>query len=566
MTILDPNAYREELNQTLARFVATSSPINEIRAPKLAEQLREKVSRLTFVKGPYVETLPDFEKGRSLAQLHSEGLLDPRWIEFGQNESSVWERPLHAHQEEALLRDENYLVATGTGSGKTESFLYPMINDILNEGNLERPGVRAILVYPLNALANDQLGRIAQLLFRDLGDPGITLGRYTGQVKSHATREQEVTRLRETPSFQQTFGEDADVPLNWKLSRQEMRQAPPHILITNYAMLEHILLLPTNRPLLQNARLGRIVLDEIHTYTGAQAIEVAFLLRRLKAHLEIPDGQVRCVGTSASLNPKRKGELSDFAERLFGEPFAGERAVITSQRKLHPKLSKSASASGLSSDDWACASDLAGMVRETAQTDNPMDIEGWNAEAEFLGLDAFTLDASQPSLGDALIERLSDFQEVHEIARRLEGGSIPLPRLAENVFPDAGEGAIPALVGLISIGVLAVSKSAAVFPLLPARYHLISRAPDRTGVSLKANDSESLSQVVIGAEMDDNARPAFELFVCRNCGEPYIEAWDGPTHLEATPGSAVFCDWCPAARLSRRMMTTTRRAKMMHRT
>ncbi|MHA6264447.1 DEAD/DEAH box helicase [Arenibacterium sp. CAU 1754] len=537
MTILDPNAYREDLNRTLARFVATSSPINEIRAPKLAEQLREKVSRLTFVKGPYVETLPDFEKGRSLAQLHGEGLLDPRWIEFAQNEPSVWDRPLHAHQEEALLRDKNYLVATGTGSGKTESFLYPMINDILKEGDLERPGVRAILVYPLNALANDQLGRIAQLLFRDLGDPGITLGRYTGQVKSHSTREQEVTKLRETPSFQQTFGEDADVPLNWKLSRLEMRQSPPHILITNYAMLEHILLLPTNRPLLQNARLSRIVLDEIHTYTGAQAIEVAFLLRRLKAHLEIPDGQVRCIGTSASLNPKRKGELSDFAERLFGEPFAGERAVITSQRKLHPKLSKPASPSGLSFEDWARASDLASMVREVALTDSPMDIEGWNAEAEFLGLDALSLDQAQLSLGDALIERLSDFNEVHEIARRLEGGSIPLTRLAEDVFPDAGKGAISALVGLISIGVLAVSESAAVFPLLPARYHLISRAPDRTGVSLKANDSESLSQVIIGAEIDDEDRPVFELFVCRNCGEPYIEAWDGPTHLEASPGS-----------------------------
>ena len=537
MTILDPNAFRDDLNRTLARFVATSSPINNIRAPKLAEQLRTKVSELTFVKGPYVETLPDFEKGRSLAELHKDGLLDPRWIEFGLNVPSVWRRPLHAHQEEAMFREGNYLVATGTGSGKTESFLYPMINDILKEGNLERPGVRAILVYPLNALANDQLGRIAQLLFRHLGDPGVTIGRYTGQVKSHTTREQEVTRLRETPSFQETFGEDADVPLNWKLSRQEMRQEPPHILITNYAMLEHILLLPTNRPLLQNASLKRIVLDEIHTYTGAQAIEVAFLLRRLKAHLNIPDGQIRCVGTSASLNPKRKAELSNFAERLFGEPFVGESAVITSRRKLHPKLLKTASPSGITHEMWTQAKHLASLVRDTKQTDSQIDIESWNAEAEFLGLDSLTLDRSQPSLGDALIEKLSDFEEIHEIARRLRGGSIPLTSLAEDIFPDAGADAISALVGLISIGVLAVSESSAVFPLLPARYHLISRAPDRTGVSLKTNDSESLAQVVIGAETDDESRPAFELFVCRNCGEPYVEAWDGPTHLEATPGS-----------------------------
>ena len=124
-----------------------------------------------------------------------------------------------------------------------------------------------------------------------------------------------------------------------KLSRKEMREAPPHFLITNYAMLEHILLLPTNRPLLADARLNTIVLDEIHTYAGAQAIEVAFLLRRLKAHLGVRDGTIRCIGTSASLDPGRKGELASFASNLFGEPFGGEASVITSQRKMHPALS-----------------------------------------------------------------------------------------------------------------------------------------------------------------------------------------------------------------------------------
>lgn len=117
-----------------------------------------------------------------------------------------------------MARRENYLVATGTGSGKTESFLYPLVDHILAQGDLKRPGVRAILVYPLNALANDQLNRIAALLFRDLGDPGITLGRYTGQVKSRASRAEEVTRLRASPSFIDVFGEDAEVPAHWLLA------------------------------------------------------------------------------------------------------------------------------------------------------------------------------------------------------------------------------------------------------------------------------------------------------------------------------------------------------------
>lgn len=540
MSILDPNTFQNHLNRILARFVSTSSPINEIRAPHLAAALRQRIGQLNFVKGPYVETLPDFEKGKSIAGLFADGVLAPGWSAIAENAPGIWTRPLHAHQEQAILRDENYLVATGTGSGKTESFLYPLINSILKQGDLSRPGVRAILIYPLNALANDQLGRNAQLLFRDLGDPGITLGRYTGQVKARASRAEEETRLRSSPSFVEAFGEDADVPTNWLLSRAEMRASPPHILITNYAMLEHILLLPTNRPLLHGADLKWIVLDEIHTYAGAQAIEVAFLLRRLKAHLGLPDGELRCVGTSASLDQDRKGDLADFASRLFGEHFGGERSVITSQRKRHPTLECRPSPSGIGPYRWSKASDLAAAARCAAQNDTPMSVEDWNSEAELLDLEELRLPEG-PSLGDALIDRLAGFEETHQVVHNLESGAVAIEALARSVFPDAGDGAVSALVGLISIGVLAVSENASVFPLLPARYHLISRAPDRTAITLKAGAEDNLSEVLIGAEIDEDGRPAYELFVCRNCGEPYIEAWQSPLALEPTPGAGQRC-------------------------
>ncbi len=540
MTDLDPNAFSTHLNATLARFVATSSPVNDIRAPELARQLREKIRALDFVKGPYVETLPDFVKGRSLEGLHRDGVLDPCWETVSDTVPHVWSRPLHAHQEDALLRDDNFLVATGTGSGKTESFLYPMINDILAQKDFSRPGVRAILVYPLNALANDQLNRIASLLFHDLGDPNITLGRYTGQVKSNATREQEITRLRATPSFQEIFGDEADVPKNWKLSRSEMREAPPHILITNYAMLEHILLLPTNRPLLANADLKWIVLDEIHTYAGAQAIEVAFLLRRLKAHLGVRDGQVRCVGTSASLDPDRKAELADFAGRLFGERFEGEGCVITSRKNLHPSLSPTPAPSGLGPERWALAGRVAHAAGEANKNHAPFSIEDWNFELDLEGLPELRLDGpGDAPIGDTLIGRLGAFEEINVIARRLEGGAVPIEALAREVFPQAGEDAIPALTGLIAVGVLAVSEDSVVFPLLPARYHLISRAPDRVGVALSSEAKNAVQEVVIGAEESAEEHPAYELYVCRNCGEPYLEAWETPTALEAMPGSGI---------------------------
>jgi hypothetical protein len=538
MTTLNPTDFRDQLNATLTRFVGTSSPINAIRTPKLAAELRDKISELQFVKGPYVETLPDFQKGRSLAELCDEVILQPQWRAFAENAPSVWTRKLHAHQDDAIQRSENYLVATGTGSGKTESFLYPLINDILSQGELGKPGVRAILVYPLNALANDQLSRIAKLLFKDLGDPGITLGRYTGQVKSRATRAEEITRLRASSSFAETFGDDADVPDNWLLSRSEMRANPPHILITNYAMLEHILLLPTNRQLLVGAHLHRIVLDEIHTYAGAQAIEVAFLLRRLKEHLNLPDGLLRCVGTSASLNPGRKDELADFASRLLGEHFDGERSVITSARMAHPRLRSTTLPSGLTPDRWADAGRLAEAARTASQNDTPMSVDDWNFEAELLNLPELRLDEA-PTIGDALIERLADFDEVHAIARRLEGGAVAIEALAGDVFPRAGSDAVPALIGLISVGVLAISSDSSVFPLLPARYHLISRAPDRTGITLKAGAADNLGEVVVGSEKGSDDSPAYELFVCRNCGEAYIEAWDTGLVLETAAGTGT---------------------------
>lgn len=479
MTDLDPNVFRDTLNRTIARFTATSSPVNEIRAGHLAAELRERISWLPFVKGPFIEMLPDFEKGGSLADFHANGALHPAWSHFGAAAPGVWRRPLHAHQQEALLRGENFLVATGTGSGKTESFLYPLVDDILRQGYLGRPGVRAILVYPLNALANDQMTRIATLLFRNLGDPGITLGRYTGQVRARATRGEETTKLRAAPSFIDAFGDDADVPGNWLLSREEMRAAPPHILVTNYAMLEHILLLPTNRPLLDAADLRWIVLDELHSYTGAQAIEVSFLIRRLKAHLGIPGGKVRCVGTSASLDPARKREFADFAGRLFGESFAGATAVITSKRKEHPALARAPQPSGLDAARWAAAGELAARAREAARAKHPFSIDDWNFEAEDLGLSELRLDVpadpvAAASIGDALIKRLAGFAEIHAAVGALQHDAVPFAGLAATIFPGAGED-----------------------------------------------------------------RPAYELYVCRNCGEPYIEAWDNDLGLEPTAVGGV---------------------------
>ena len=347
---LDPLRLRDNLHETLARYIATAVPVSPTRAPGLARAVRRALAdeSLQLTKGPFLESLPDFDKKGSVRELVDSGVLAPQWRVLKETGSErLLNRPLHTHQERAIQQaaaKRNFIVATGTGSGKTECFLLPIVDHLLRDEDLTNPGVRAVIIYPLNALANDQLYfRLAPLILRQLRDPGITFGRFTGQVRASADRRAEESRLLDNDALRNALGLASSVsqlPRSWLLSRGEMLETPPHILITNYAMLEHLLLLPRNAPLFDNARLRFLVLDEIHTYAGAQAIEVAFLLRKLKVQLGLETGSLQVVGTSASLNVDESQELARFASDLFGEAFDANTDLIAGVRKIHPDLRK----------------------------------------------------------------------------------------------------------------------------------------------------------------------------------------------------------------------------------
>jgi ATP-dependent helicase YprA (DUF1998 family) len=545
MKELDPIIFRDQLQATLARFISTAAPVSDIRAPRLAAHINSMLNAqaVPLVKGPFVESLPDFEKGKSLSGLVAARTISSKWsaLEQSPDGEKLYRRPLHRHQAEAFARDrENYLVATGTGSGKTESFLLPLIDDLLRDEALASPGVRAILIYPLNALANDQMHRIARLLFRDLKDPGITLGRYTGQVRAGATRGEEERKIIETPTFQRDFGGARHVPHNWLLSREEMLKAPPHILVTNYAMLEHILLLPRNRPLLRAAALRWLVLDEIHTYTGAQAIEVAFLLRKLKTNLELAPGRLKCVGTSASLDPDRKGELAAFASKLFGEEFPeGDRAVIVSRRQLHPALRAGESAGSLTAKDWIALGPTLKELRSAGDAQRANAVSTWNRHLSGAALASLALPEGA-DFGESLVSVLGRNAQVRAAATLLEErGSVSFMELAHHLFPeDNPEDRHAACAALISAGVLAKPATPGAFPLVPARYHLAASGVEGVCLKLDAGDPEHWSEMVFGRSVkaDDNV-PRYPLLVCRNCGEPYVETWDNGQTLQPKPAS-----------------------------
>ena len=216
------------------------------------------------------------------------------------------------HQEQAIRKvaaGRNVVVATGTGSGKTESFLLPILDALsaerAREGTL-RPGVRALLLYPMNALANDQMKRLRQML---KAAPHITFGRYVGDTKQTDREAAE------------TFGKlNPGEPMleNELLSRKAMQATPPHILLTNYAMLEYLLLRPADMDLFEGEHAGCwqfLVLDEAHVYDGARAAEVAMLLRRLRDRVA-RDRPLRYIATSATVGNKAE-EVLEFARRLY---------------------------------------------------------------------------------------------------------------------------------------------------------------------------------------------------------------------------------------------------------
>ena len=226
--------------------------------------------------------------------------------------------PPYAHQAQAFERlsgpeRRSTLVATGTGSGKTEAFLWPLLDYVRQQkGN---KGIKAILIYPMNALANDQAGRIAKAVYDIDALEGVRAGLYVGDEE-------------ENPTIR--MGEEHVVT-----SRQTLRLDPPDVLLTNYKMLDYLLTRPSDAKLWRYndpETLRYLVVDELHTFDGAQGTDLACLIRRLKDRLDVEEGDLCCVGTSATLGGAEEfGALRDYAEEVFGEPF-GEDSVIGEQR------------------------------------------------------------------------------------------------------------------------------------------------------------------------------------------------------------------------------------------
>lgn len=299
-----------------------------------------------LAKGAYPEMAADFEKkgvsARDLAEEYFPGAA-------GDLMPGLLGDPLYDHQERAIRSvhaGENIVVATGTASGKTESFLYPVLFDLYRQyraGKLGEGGVRALVLYPMNALANDQRQRMGKIC-EELASAGSgfkpTFGQYTGDTPINKRNKQ---RNADRKDEERMIGE--------LVFRDEMRANPPHILLTNYSMLEYLLIRPEDSDLFDGER-GKhwrfLILDEAHQYRGVRGMEMGMLVRRLKQRLR--DGGRKdgfsCIATSATIASGESAEdratVAGFASSLFGESFVdSDASVIFGSKKssggAHPR-------------------------------------------------------------------------------------------------------------------------------------------------------------------------------------------------------------------------------------
>jgi DEAD/DEAH box helicase domain-containing protein len=514
-----------------------------------------------FKPGEKVHALTSSPKARDpLRPLHPKTVAR---IEHGGFATSLYD-----HQVEAVRaggEGKTVVLSAGTGSGKTEAFLIPLLDQLYwaheqGKDDLSQPGVRAIIVYPLNALVNNQVERLLRLL---AGQEEITFGYYTGRLRNYFTDAKRSYESRKAP-----------VPPPCQIiDRRTLRGidkpagrpiGPPHILVTNFSMLEYMLIRPLDRTIflpqqLWNhgvPRLRSIVLDEAHVYAGAQADEIHMLLRRTAQRFGTSLADVQGYATSATLSQgagveQEREALRRFAERMFEKP--GDRiAAIVGHRFLPPEAGRPRG----DAPSLRVLPDAGRLIPENLRT---LEFDNDGAPRAFVRdavlaravADACValgvalprdVDGLDPKIGEVpalLLHALfSSHPRVIELRKWLferERTSLPtLDELAAFAFQKQEVGPLEAAAAdvLLRLGSLARREPSA-HPFIPARMHAFLRAPAGVWIASrgavyngKSDDLEWADLFSSGPSGTPGESPRLAVFLCERCGGIHLEAWE----------------------------------------
>lgn len=462
----------------------------QIRDARIREKVDTWFDQGRLWPDPMIGLNPTFEGGGTIESLVDQGLLDARCAQIfrvGKSESDpVGKRlTLYRHQVEAMEQarsGNNYVLTTGTGSGKSLAYIVPIVDHVLRHPG---KGIKAIVVYPMNALANSQEEELRKFL--DFGVKGtpVTFARYTGQENEER--------------------------------RKEILDNPPDIILTNYVMLELILTRSRDRDLVRAAQgLKFLVLDELHTYRGRQGADVGLLVRRLRHATHSPNLQI--VGTSATLASggtwgEQKEEVARVAQLLFGSPVTAENVIGETLERATRKL------------DFTDPSIRREIVQEVRSSEPPAEYD------DFI---------SSPL--SAWIEEVLGVDEHDGRLARVTPRSITGPNGAAKLLAGITGESIETCASAVQRWLLQghnIMRPDGRFNVFAFRLHQFISKGDTVYASIDRPVNRFISLNAQTRMPEDTETMIFPLVFCRACGQDYYSVVrktrsSGETHYEPT--------------------------------
>lgn len=609
----------KQLHNSLRDYIEATYHIS---ASALIEQRRQLLEQLGVIhRVPYLESTPRYQSGERFASMKGlpNAALEVYATLSKANEGlpALIYDPPYKHQSEAirhsLIDGKNLLIMTGTGSGKTESFLLPILGKLAREAAKpssfeENLAVRALILYPINALVNDQLGRLRSLfgdsrlvrLFKQWAGRPPRFARYTSrtpyagvrtaekdsrklrafdayyvETQRHALgpkseEQQQAQHLLEQlkargkwpakPDLATWFGEKGS---RWQdsktgafrravtllddselITRHEVQTAPPDLMLTNYSMLEYMLMRPIERPIFDRTRewLAKnpdekflVVLDEAHLYRGAAGAEVGLLLRRLRDRLDIPANRFQVICATASF--KDEHYAPQFGAQLAGVPSETFHAVTGTLDLRAPEAQGSV-------QDAKALADI-DLARFYAAANDEARKKLVLPFLEYRGV------KTGQGLERDLYQALADFPPMGLVVNMTMKEARQIGELGSAVFPAPAAQADIALTVLMALG--SIARTDPKGPgLLPCRIHNFFRGlpglwicMDPACTEIPVDRQSDICGKMYSQPRDrcDCGSRVLELYTCRYCGTAYARAYtydvDKPNALWSKPGQPL---------------------------
>ena len=608
-----------ELHASLSDYIESTYHISN---PILIEQRKELLRSFGVIhQQAYLESTPRYmgnERFDTIAGLPPAAakLFAALSTSNGDLPKLIFDPP-YKHQLQAiegiLVKEKNLMIMTGTGSGKTESFLLPILGKFAKEAGengrsfCNSDAVRALVLYPMNALVNDQLGRFRNLfrdsrlksLFMEWGGRVPTFARYTSRTPYPGVRnpKKDMVKLKTLEDFYvaiEKATESEQLPIkekaqklmdelkakgkwpakpsiaNWfgikggrwqdnsgkyqravklegdseLITRHEIQTSPPDLMITNYSMLEYMLMRPIERAIFEKTSKWLsenpnekflIVIDEAHLYRGAAGAEVGLLLRRLRDRLNISPSRFQVICATASFDDKEYA--LDFASKLSGVP-ADTFIPVTGSfdfKKSHNV--------GFADD---------ATILEKIDLDGFYNATGDERMRFIMPFLEFRGVKPSESVESSLFQALKDYDPLNRLINLTMGQAKAIDKLGTNIFEDVNKPqADKAITALMALGSIArLNKADA--GLLPCRVHTFFRGLPGLWACIDDKCTELPEKYLGGVTGKLYSQPrshckcggrVFELYTCRNCGSAYVRAYtdniEEPSSLWSEPGKNI---------------------------